>query len=320
MKKLNNKTLILILIALVGIFVLVRLFRTPALESNLKKELVAIDTSKVTLIKVWSRSERGGEIQFVKGTMKWTMKKGDKQYNLEQGTANSLLGYVINLAPQKMVTRKKEKWDAFQVGDSSTRVQFLADSDVLADVRIGRVGFNQNQMQQQQQFGGGGFGGAFTYVRLNSEDEVYTVDGFLEPSFNRSLNDWRDKSLLRIKKDQVVKVLFNYPDSGFVADKREKKWWVGNTLADSVKFNSYLSQLEYKNASTFVDDFSPARPPDISLNIDGATGPIATVQAWKREKDWVITSTLQSGVYFSSESSGIFSSVFDSKKDLTLRK
>lgn len=318
MKTLNNKTLILILIALVGIFVLVRLFRTPALESNLKKELVSVDTSKVTLIKLWPKSENGDEIQLVKGSMRWTINKGDKQYNLEQGAANSLLGYLVKLVPQKMATRKKEKWGEFQVGDSSTRVQVLADGDVLADVRFGRVGFNQNQMQmQQQQYGGGGgFGGAFTYVRLEDEDEVYTVDGFLESTFNRGLNDWRDKSLLRIKKDQVTKVSFNYPDSGFVADKREKKWWIGDQLADSTKFNSYLSQLEYKNASSFADDFSPSRQPDISINIDGAPGPLATIQAWKRETDWVVTSTHQAGVYFSTEGSGIFNTVFERRNNL----
>jgi Domain of unknown function (DUF4340) len=328
MKKLNNKTLILIFLGLIGIFVLVRLFRTPALESNLKKELVAIDTSKVTLIKVWPGSDNGGELQFVKGTMRWTLKKGDKQYNIEQGSANGLLAYAVKLAPQKMVTRKKEKWEDYQVGDSSTRVQFLADGKVMADVRIGRVGFDQNEMQRMQQqqqqgspFGGqgaGGFGGAFTYVRLEGEDEVYTVDGFLESSFNRSLNDWRDKSLLRIKKEQVTKVSFNYPDSGFVADRRENKWWIGTAMADSTKFKSYLNQLEYKNASAFADDFTPSRQPDISLNIDGAAGPLATIQAWKRETDWVVTSTQQAGVYFSTEGSGIFNTVFEKGNNLRL--
>jgi hypothetical protein len=315
MKKLNNKILIIVLIALVGIFVLVRLFRAPALESNLKKELVAVDTSTVTLIKLWPKTD-GGEIQFVKEGKKWLLKKGEKSYNLEQGAASTMLGSLIKMIPQKMATRKKEKWSEYQVGDSSTRVQILADGDLVADVRFGRIGFNQNQMQQQQQMGGGGFGGVFTYVRLEGEDEVYTVDGFLESSFNRGLNDWRDKSLLRIQKEQVSKVSFNYPDSGFVAQKRERKWWIGDQLADSTKLNVYLNQLELKNASSFADDFTPSRQPDISLNIDSSSGPLATLQAWKREKDWVVTSTHQAGVYFSTEGSGIFNAVFERKKNL----
>jgi hypothetical protein len=316
MKKLNNKILIIVLIALVGIFVLVRMFRTPGLESNLKKELVTVDTAKVTLIKLWPKVDNGEEIQFVKESKKWSVRKGEKQYNLEQGAAGSMLGYLVKMVPQKMVTRKKDKWADYQVGDSSTRVQVLADGDVVADVRFGRLGFNQNQMQQQQQFGG--FGGAFTHVRLEGEDEVYTVEGFLESSFNRSLNDWRDKSLLRLEKDQIMKVAFNYPDSGFVAEKREKKWWIGDQLADSTKFKSYLTQLENKNASAFADDFTPNNQPALVLTIDGANGSLATLQAWKREKDWVITSTQQQGVYFSTEGSSFFNTVFERKKNLVV--
>jgi hypothetical protein len=318
MKKVNNKILILVLIALVGIFVLVRLFRAPALESNLKKELTTVDTSKVTLIKLWPESENGKEIQFVRASNKWIVKQGDKQYNMEQGSAGSLMGYLVKLTPQKMVTRKKEKWSDYQVGDSATHVEVIAGKETVADLRIGRIGFDQNQMQmQQQQYGRGGFNGAFTYVRLEDEDEVYTVDGFLASSFNRGLNDWRDKSLLRIKKDQVTKVAFNYPDSGFVADKRNTKWWIGDQMADSTKFKNYLNQLEYKNASSFADGFTPSKQPDITLNIDGAPGPLATLQAWKRESDWVVTSTQQPGVYFSTEGSGIFNTVFERSKNLS---
>lgn len=317
MKKINNKILIIVLIALVGIFVLVRLFRAPALESNLKKELTTVDTSKVTLIKLWPESENSQEIQFVRSSNSWMVKQGDKQYNMEQGSANNLMGYLVKLTPQKMVTRKKEKWSEYEVGDSATHVQMLAGKEIVADLRIGRIGFDQNQMQQQQQqYGRGGFGGAFTYVRLEDEDEVYTVEGFLGSSFNRSLNDWRDKSLLRIQNDQVSKIAFNYPDSGFVAEKRENKWWIGDQMADSTKFKNYVSQLAYKNASAFADEFSPNRQPEITLNIDGASGPLATLQAWKRENDWVVTSTRQPGVYFSTAGSGIFSSVFERRNNL----
>lgn len=319
MKKLNNKILLIVLGVLIGIFVLVRLFRAPALESNLKKELTLVDTSKVTLIKLWPEATNGSEIQFVRSGNKWSIKKDNKEYNLEQGAASSLMSYLVKMVPQKMVTRKKEKWTDYQVGDSATHVQLFAGKDNVADIRIGKIGFDQaqlQQMQQQQQFGRGGFNGGYTYVRLEGEDEVYTVDGFLSSSFNRELNDWRDKSLLRIKKDNVTKIAFNYPDSGFVADKREKKWWIGDQMADSTKFKTYLNQLEYKNASSFADDFNPNRQPDISLNIDGAAGPLATLQAWKRETDWVVTSTHQPGVYFSTEGSGIYNTVFERRKNL----
>lgn len=315
MKKLNNKTLIIILVVLVGIFALVRIFRTPTQRSNMRKELVSLDTATVTQIKLTPKSE-SAELTFTREGKNWTLKKGDKTYNVEQSSVTSILGQLVKLTPQKMVSRKKEKWSDYQVGDSSTRVQVFAGSDAVADLKIGRIGFNQNPAQmQQQQYGGGGFGGGFTYVRVADEDEVYTVDGFLESSFNRQLNDFRNKTLIRINKDYLTKISFNYPDSGFVAENRDKKWWIGTVAADSNKMKAYLNQLGFKNATSFADDFVANRQPDLSLVVEGTTGTLATLQAWKRENDWVFASSQQANVYFSSEGSGLFQTLFERKKN-----
>jgi hypothetical protein len=316
MKKLNNKTLIIILVVLVGIFALVRVFRAPAQRSNLKKELVSLDTASVTQIKLIPKVD-GAEITFKREGSKWTVTKFGKEYNVDFGAATNLLSQLVGLKPQKMVSSKKEKWDDYQVGDSTTSVQIFAGSDEVADLKIGRIGFNQNPAQmQQQQYGGGGFAGAFTYVRLTDEDEVYTVDGFLESSFNRSLNDWRNKTLIRIKTEDVTKISFNYPDSSFVTEKRDKKWWIGVVPADSNKMKSYLNQLSFKNATTFADDFVADSQPDLSLLVDGAAGQLASLQAWKRENDWVFASSQQADVYFSSEGSGLFQVLFERKENL----
>jgi hypothetical protein len=317
MKKINNKTLIIILIVLVGTFALVRVFRTPAQQSNLRKELVSVDTAAVTQIKLIPKAD-GTEITLKREGAKWTVTKFGKEYNLDLSVVNALLGQLLKIEPQKMVSHKKEKWDEYQVGDSTTRVQALVDDDVVADLLIGRIGFNQSpaQMQQQQQFGGGGFGGAFTYVRVADEDEVYTVEGFLESTFNRTLNDFRNKTLIRLKSEDITKISFNYPDSGFVAEKRDKKWWIADTPADSNKMKSYLNQLNFKNASTFADDFTATRQADLSLVVDGASGNLATIKAWKRETDWVFESSQQPGVFFSSAGSAIFQTLFGRKKNL----
>jgi hypothetical protein len=316
MKKINNKTLIIILIVLIGIFAVVRIFRTPTKRSNLKKELVSLDTASVTQIKLIPKVD-GAEITFKREGTKWTVTKFGKEYNADLGAANSLLGQLVGLKPQKMVSSKKEKWNDYQVGDSTTSVQVFAGSDAVADLKIGRIGFNQNPAHmQQQQYGGGGFGGAFTYVRVADEDEVYTVDGFLESTFNRSLNDFRNKTLIRLDADDVTKLSFNYPDSGFVVEKRDKKWWIGTVAADSNKIKTYLNQLSFKNAASFADDFVANRQPDLSLVVDGATGTLAALQAWRRENDWVLASSHQPTVYFSNEGSGLFQTLFEQQKNL----
>jgi hypothetical protein len=189
----------------------------------------------------------------------------------------------------------------------------MKDGEVLADLRVGKTGFNQQPGQQQFNPGG-----VFTYVRLSDQDEVYAVEGFLESTFDRSYNDWRDKAFLRLKQNTITKVSFTYPaDSGFVIEKRDKKWWLNNTEADSAKVKSYLAQLEYKNATSFTDDFSGKASPQVVIQFNGVAGNLATVQAWKRTDDWVINSSHQKEIYFSSKG---LESVLERKKNFLTDK
>jgi hypothetical protein len=297
MKKLNNKILIIVLIALVAIYALSRVFRASSRESNLPKELVRLDTAAITEIKIYTAKEFNKEIRLVKEGKKWTVKSENKSANVEQGSVNSSLSQFVHLKPIRLVSKKKTKWKEYNVGDTSTQVKFMKSSEVIADLRIGRVQFDMQPGQQQ--FNPNSIS---TYVRLSDEDEVYAVEGFLESTFNKSYDDWRDKAFLRVKQNMITKVTFTYPaDSGFVIEKREKIWWVNNQEADSVKVKGYLAQLEFKNATTFADDFKSTGNSQAVIQFNGAAGNLATVQVWKRSEDWVMNSTHQSNVNFSSK-------------------
>jgi hypothetical protein len=297
MKKLNNKILIIILAVLAVVFGLSRIFRASSREGNLRKEIVAIDTAAVTEIKIYSNTEKNKEVRLVREGKNWVVKMDNRSATAERGGVSRALGQFMNLKPLRLVSKKKNKWKEFNVSDTSTQVKFLKGIDVLADVRVGKNGFNQQPGGQQ-------FSprGVFTYVRLSNEDEVYSVEGFLEPTFNKSYNDWREKSFLRLKQNEITKVTFIYPsDSGFVIEKRDKKWWINDSEADSTKVKNFLTQLEYKNASKFADEFKAIGNAKAIIQFAGSAGTLATIQAWKRQDDWAMSSSHQSGIYFSSK-------------------
>jgi Domain of unknown function (DUF4340) len=315
MKTINNKILIGILIVLAAVFSLSRIFRSSQLQSNLRTELLQLDTASVTKLILYPKAENGKEIELIRAGKSWTVKKENRSANIEQGSVNNALATFVKLKPLRLVTKKKEKWSEYSVGDSGTYVKVFKGNDMVANMHIGRIGYNQSS--------GGQFnpGGVFTYVRLTNEDEVYAVEGFLESSFNRSYNDWRDKSFLRLKKDQITEIQFSYPaDSSFALTKKDEGWWIGGELADSVKANSFLSQLEYKNATSFADDFVSSGPADVVVKINGISGSLATIEGWRRTSDWVLKSSWQSSINFSSENAGLTKVLFESKKNLLPRK
>lgn len=305
MKKFSNKILIITLVVLVAIFVLSRVFRSPGLESNLRKELVALDTATVTEVRIKPKGQ-GSEVKLVRDGKNWKVTANGKQANAEAGTVESMLGVVMNLNAQRLISRKQEKWETFQVDEQSTHVSIYSGEKKLADFRVGKTGFNQSQPGA-----GGGFNGGYTYVRLDNEDEVYSTEGFLASHFGRDFNGWRNKAFLRIKKDEVTRLTFNYPDSGFVVEKKDSVWHIQSTLIDNSKIDAYLNKLQFKNVNEFEDDFTPPASAPVSIQINGSAGNLATVQAWpKTEEEWVLASALQSGVYFRGKKSGVVKDIF----------
>lgn len=292
MKKIDPWKLAVILLGLILVFIAVRKFRSPRLEGNLPATLTRIDTTAVTELMITPAKSRNTPVR-IKRSGGWKLMKGNQSLRLEQGAAANALRMLMELRPERMASKRKEKWDEYQVGDSTgTRIRVLADDEVLTDLIIGRSGFGQTASAS--------YGGpAFTYVRIYGEPEVYAVGGFFDAQFNRPLNDWRDKSFTRIKKDSVTRISFRYPaDSSFVIERREKNWMLGSESADSAAVKTYLSGLEYRNATSFAD-VTPAGNAPIVINVEGRKGKaLAAIEVWPAETGWVARSSHQPETFF----------------------
>ncbi len=307
MKKFSNKLLLIAFVVLLSIFVLSRVFRSDKLESNIRKELVTLDTAKVTEVRIKSTATEGEELKLVKSGAKWKVVSGTKEAMTESGAVNSMLGVAQHLKVQRLVSRKKEKWENFEVGENSTRVSIFEGTKKLADFRVGKFGFAQGQSQ------GNGLQGMYTFVRLTNEDEVYTSDGFIGSHFNRSFDQWRDKTFLKVNQE-VTRIDFIYPDSSFVLQKRDTIWYADNKVAADAKVTQYLNKIKFKNISEFEEDIVQPGGTPLKLQIAGTLGTLASVQAWLNgEDDWILSSSFQDGVYFSGKRSGVIKEIFPGK-------
>ncbi|MFM7856896.1 MAG: DUF4340 domain-containing protein [Flammeovirgaceae bacterium] len=289
MKKLNNNILIGALVVLIGVFALSRWLRSPSLESNLRKQLLSLDTTNINEVRIKPANYKPLEVVLKKEGNRWRVYNGQQQAETEIGTVKSMLGVLKDLKVQRLASRKKDKWDTYQVGEGATQVSILQDGKTT-NIHFGKSSYSQ--------------GGAYTYVRLSKEDEVYSVEGFIDSHFNRTYNDWRNKTLLKLNQADISKITFNYPaDSSFVLEKRDSVWFAGNVKAADAKVNSYVSQLSFKTLNDFADGFSSAEKPTATLQIESKNGVLATVQGWKNGEQWILTSSTQSGVYFSAAQS-----------------
>lgn len=295
MKKINNKILILVLVVLVGVFIASRLFRSPGLESTIRKDLIALDTANISEIQISPSLHPDQPIKLIKTGKAWIVEQSGKKYNADKYSVQDIIQTLCTISPDRMVSRKKEKWETFQVGESGTHVSLYSDGNLKASITVGKSGFNQSN---NSQYGGSGY----TYVRLSDEDEVYSVTGYLSSSVNRSLADLRDKSFTKVPKDLVQRISFKYPaDSSFVLQKQDTLWQVQGIPVNLAKVDTYLNQLTNKRVNTFADDFNAPLQTDILIEISGSGGTLCSIEGWKNGTAWTLRSSLQPEVFFSGE-------------------
>jgi hypothetical protein len=307
MKQLNNKTLAIILLVLIAAFILTKVFRSPRLESNVKTDLLGVDTSLVNTIEIHPHKQPGTTVRLTRQGNQWSVTQGQRTAKAENSLVHDLLVSIARINVQRMMSRKKKNWNDYAVGDTSgTHVIVYGAGNPLADFWIGETGAGSGPYRQNT-----------SYIRLNNRNEVYeAAAGYLGSSFNKTYDDWRDHSFLRMDKSKITKIIFQYPaDSGFTVVKKGAIWMIGDKKADSTRMADYLNQLQFKNLDHFADHFSPAANPDVVITIENNTNPVM-INAWKEGKEWVLTSTLRKNIYFSSEGSDIVKELFVSKNIL----
>jgi len=312
--KINNKTLLYVFVGLIGILVITKLITSKKAVRTLDTELVDIDTSRITHIQLYPRSETGEEIKFERKGTKWTVSSNDITGAADQNSLNRSLSELMNLKTERLVARSENKWGEFQVSDSlSTRLVILEGKRKTLDLVIGRFdyqpppGGNQGyQGNQQNQFSG------VSYVRKYSESEVYAVEGFLGLSFNQNFNTWRDQSITNLNQAQISRLVFDYPvDSGFIAQRSQSGWQVAGLPADSASMAQYLSGISRKRSSSFEDGFKPTVAPDYQLTIEGDNMTPILIRAFSQTGgDVILNSSINPESYFRSSKDDLFADFF----------
>jgi hypothetical protein len=93
------------------------------------------------------------------------------------------------------------------------------------------------------------------------------------------------------------------------------KWQIEGVTADSIKVQTYLNRFRSRTLPDFAEDFTPSTNPPYSLELSNDSASAITVEGWKlQENKWVLASSIQDSVYFSSGDSTFIRNLFSSRK------
>lgn len=298
-QKVNNKILGIVfgILLLIGAFIFV--FDGGKTERTFREVLVDIDTSKVTEILIYPKSQNHKEVRLYKDKDEWRvdLPSGGNAKVVDQ-RISSLFSQLLAILPKRLAARDESKWNELQVDSTGSRVKVIEGSKLSLDLVIGRFSFQQPRTMN-------------TFVRLYNDKDVYEVDGFLDMTFNQGANIFRDGTVIKSDHNSWKQIHFTYPaDSSFQMVKGDSNWLIDGRNTDSLKTANYLNRLANLSNNNFVDDvkIDPASTPTFSLNITTSDLKFIEIKGYQDSSYFLIHSSQNSEAFFdgSSLSNNIF--------------
>lgn len=312
MKTIKNKTLLILFLILAVIAVIMFFYDRNKGERSFKSELIKVDSSNVTAISVYPKGKMTTPLRLEKSGKNWEIKTGKNTYPADSLVMQRIIGALCHVKPERVSGTGKSSWKELQITDSSgTHVVVEQAGTVVANLWIGKISISQDNNRP-------GYGrnqniSIKSNVRVDGDDRVYIVDGFLSMMFSDQPSMYRNRTVFRFDKNSISKLTFVYPgDSSFMLVKDGTIWMVNNQPADSAKTENYLNSIRSTVNSEFADEGTKPFVFPYTLKIEGANMSAIEVQGAINPdpKKYFVKSTLNPSAIFGSSNPNLFNQVF----------
>ena len=257
----------LVLLGLV--YLAVMYFDSPKSE-ELEKQLVTIDTAKVTAISIVTENET---VMLSREGYQWQVGlMTGKKVKAQTSKVVGLLDQLIDLRPDRLAAKDPSKWSDYNVDSTGTGLQVMEGSNTTLDMVIGQSG-------------------STSYIRVVGEDEVYASDRFNGLNNHDEINHYRDNTFIKMNTDSLASMAFNYPgDSSFQLINQAGGWsFSDGSAADSTEIVDYISNLDLRNSDSFAgQDGSSAGNPLAEIIITSLNEQPVSIYAYQDAADSVI--------------------------------
>lgn len=193
--------------------VFVYLFEGPLSERGHKKGKEAIvlfpvfEKEKAAIISVKGPIH---EVRLEKKGEGWLISNTDG-FTADMKLVNSALDTIKNLTRENIASRNPKKQELFEVNKvKGIEVNvFSADQKTTARFYIGKTGPDFFS----------------TYLRKEGSDEVVLSGGNIKSTFDKSIKDWRDKTIFSFPPDTITQLTLKTSEKEIVLDKDKEGAW-----------------------------------------------------------------------------------------------
>ncbi|OGJ49554.1 hypothetical protein A2335_02110 [Candidatus Peregrinibacteria bacterium RIFOXYB2_FULL_32_7] len=193
MHKFKNINLI---IAVITIFLIIfAIFDYGLFGLSIKKSKTTfffqnLDTEQITAVAILNSKKENIEINKIED--QWIISVNN--YLADQDVIKNLLDTIKNLKSSEIVSKNANNFEKYSLGDNnSVQVKLKVKDEIKAKFYIGTQGPNFNSQ----------------FFRIPEENKVFLIEENLSSKFDKTTDDFRDKTIVNINSEEIENVKIN---------------------------------------------------------------------------------------------------------------
>lgn len=273
-------------------------------EKSFTTELIQIDTTLITSIEI-SPPEGGAPFRLQKESSQWFVTRNGLSIKARPAAVAALISSLGSITTNDIATSRPEEWVEFGLAQGRARkISVLSQDKVLESFYVGN--FSENPPPQPTTF----------YLRINGEEEVYTVESAQGRTLDWPYRNFRNAHLMRTNPEvNFTAFSIDFGDTLLLARKTEQGWQNQQDASlDSLAVEQYLNVFRNLSDTTFIDNFDEMAASflpqqTILLEGDELQEPVEIRlfhDTTRLEFPIIIRSSYNPNTYFGSDSSGMY--------------
>jgi hypothetical protein len=163
-------------------------------------EIGAVESQKINRLEI---SKGGNTIELNKKDDQWTI--GPKAYLADSIKVNNMIKAAAEFQVTALVS-ESENYDRYDLTeDKKVRVRAYADKETLRDFDIGRQAPTRRH----------------TFIKLTDDPKVYHARGGIDATFDQTVDELRDETVLAYQKDDITTVIISKDKQTLTISKKE---------------------------------------------------------------------------------------------------
>ncbi|MGZ5302878.1 MAG: DUF4340 domain-containing protein [Bacteroidia bacterium] len=261
--------------------------KTNRTEVASDRQLLKLDSSSFDSWEIVpGKNADSDAYRMIRKNNKWMISvKGNEPAEPDTAYLRRSLQHITNLQAVTELNIPQKNWDTLQLTDKDTRLIVYKDGKPVKEIILGKMFFSKANKTTY-------------YVRLKDENEIYTVQQYLEGSFKVPAQKLRKKEMVNVAPSQIANIIFLKPEGIDFTLLRagQQAWSIDGILTTDAIANKYVAALTNLQIANFAE--TPNIGAILSIEITTYDGKEISLRAFRKNSEsWIMSSSANQGNY-----------------------